>query len=213
MTVSTEERVLALSGIVQAAQLVSTAAKSGMVSQSSLESSLHSIFVTNPDAVTDVYNGIEGVSLGLKLLRELLIDLKLLEHADVTRYSFALMTLARQLETRPDAMEELGLRISHIDEHRHLSDPPLLNDAVMSELAALYQSSVGQLSPRIRIIGRRHHLENTVNVNRIRALLLAGVRSAVLWHQLGGRKTQFLFSRGTMREALSYVLSIHKHEG
>ena len=34
------------------------------------------------------------------------------------------------------------------------------------------------------------------------ALLLAAVRSAMLWRQLGGNQWQFLFARGAMGQAL-----------
>lgn len=40
-------------------------------------------------------------------------------------------------------------------------------------------------------------------VAEIRALLLAAVRSAVLWRQLGGSYWDFLFSRRAMLEAIS----------
>ena len=53
MKVAFEERVLALAGIVQAASLVNSLAKSGMLSQINLEASLQSIFITDPGDVTE----------------------------------------------------------------------------------------------------------------------------------------------------------------
>ena len=38
-------------------------------------------------------------------------------------------------------------------------------------------------------------LQNPRNAERIRALLLAGIRSATLWRQLGGNRWQLFFSR------------------
>ncbi|MEH6454630.1 MAG: DUF489 family protein, partial [Psychromonas sp.] len=34
--------------------------------------------------------------------------------------------------------------------------------------------------------------------HKIRALLLAGVRAAVLWRQIGGKRRQLIFSRKAM---------------
>ncbi len=39
------------------------------------------------------------------------------------------------------------------------------------------------------------HLQQTDNAAKIRALLLAGIRSARLWRQLGGHRWQLIFSR------------------
>jgi len=39
------------------------------------------------------------------------------------------------------------------------------------------------------------YLQQSTNAARIRALLLAGIRSARLWRQLGGHRWQLLFSR------------------
>lgn len=44
-------------------------------------------------------------------------------------------------------------------------------------------------------------------VAEIRALLLAAVRSAVLWRQLGGSYWDFLFSRKAMIEAVDRQLA------
>ena len=64
MKVAFEERVLALAGIVQAASLVNSSAKSGMLSQNNLEASLQSIFITDPCDVAEVFDGLQGVSMG-----------------------------------------------------------------------------------------------------------------------------------------------------
>jgi high frequency lysogenization protein len=43
-------------------------------------------------------------------------------------------------------------------------------------------------------------------VSEIRALLLAAVRSALLWRQLGGSQWQFLLARRAMVEAIGRQL-------
>ena len=205
MKAKIEERVMALAGILQAAALVSHAANNGMLSQNSLESSLSSIFVTSPTDALEVYGGTEGVALGVKLLHEILIELRLVEHAELLRYSMALVGLERKLASQPGVLQELGRKISYIDDHRPVVDPPLLNASVIAELADLYQDTIGQIGPKIQIVGKRQHLENTTNVSRIRALLLAGIRSAVLWRQLGGRGRHLLFSYGSIVAALENI--------
>ena len=43
--------------------------------------------------------------------------------------------------------------------------------------------------------GEPEYLSQAGNANRIRALLLSGIRAAVLWRQLGGNRLRLLFSR------------------
>lgn len=131
-----------------------------------------------------------------------MIELRLVEHAELVRYSMSLVGMERKLASKQGLLQELGRKIGYIDDHREVLDPPLLNASVIAELADLYQDTIGQIGPRIQIAGKRQHLENTSNVNRIRALLLAGIRSAVLWRQLGGRGRHLLFSYGAIVEAL-----------
>ncbi len=43
--------------------------------------------------------------------------------------------------------------------------------------------------------GEEKFLSQTNNANKIRALLLSGIRSAVLWRQVGGNRWQLLLKR------------------
>src|SRR5690606_41275217 len=58
------------------------------------------------------------------------------------------------------------------------------------------------LRQRIQVHGDMRHLQINANAARIRALLLAGIRSARLWRQLGGNRWQMLFARKKMLNEL-----------
>ena len=66
---------------------------------------------------------------------------------------------------------------------------------VTARLADIYMKHISTLGPRIMVSGEHNYLEATDNANRVRALLLAGIRAAVLWEQLGGGRLQFLMRR------------------
>lgn len=201
---SQAERGVALSGLVQAAHLVSTIARTGLVSQDSLDASLASIFVTNPEKASDVFAGTTGIALGVRIATDLMVKFDLAAHGDVIRYCLAMIQLERKLASYPDSLRELGARVSQIDEKRMLDSDrrPVIDQMVVAGLADLYQTILGSFEPRINVLGRQNHLENESNSSKIRALLLAGVRSAVLWHQLGGRRWQLVLARKPIAEAL-----------
>ncbi|MEW8459773.1 MAG: DUF489 family protein [Candidatus Thiodiazotropha endolucinida] len=49
-------------------------------------------------------------------------------------------------------------------------------------------------------------MQNNDNVNKIRALLLSGIRAATLWRQTGGRRRQLLFVRKRYIQACRELL-------
>ena len=55
------------------------------------------------------------------------------------------------------------------------------------EISSLYRKTLSTLRHRIKVAGKVQFLKNEIVSNKIRGLLFAGVRSAVLWHQLDGR--------------------------
>jgi high frequency lysogenization protein len=54
--------------------------------------------------------------------------------------------------------------------------------------------------------GNPHYLAQDHVVDEIRAILLAALRAAVLWRQLGGSTLDFLFKRGAMSAVLAEKL-------
>ena len=73
---------------------------------------------------------------------------------------------------------------------------------VIAELAKLYADTLGTLRPRVMVQGNPHYLGQAGVVADIRALLLAALRSAVLWRQLGGSLWDFVFQRRAMAAAI-----------
>jgi Uncharacterized protein involved in purine metabolism len=67
--------------------------------------------------------------------------------------------------------------------------------AIIEVLAATYSKTISQLQPRVIIAGQPFHLKNSEVTKQIRAALLAGIRSAILWKQVGGSHFQLLFKR------------------
>lgn len=202
-----QQRVVALAGLLQATHLVTSIARTGMVSQDVMAHSIRSIFVQNPDSIADVFCGTEGVKTGLRILGEVISHFDLKPHADLLRYTFAVIKLERNLANNPALLRELGARIANIDEQRMLretggQDP---DEETIIALAGLYQATLSQISPQIKVSGKRNYLQNATNTARIRALLLAAVRAAVLWHQVGGRRSQLALARRQMRNALEHI--------
>ncbi|MEE3157932.1 MAG: DUF489 family protein, partial [Pseudomonadota bacterium] len=113
-------------------------------------------------------------------------------------------TLQRQLAKRDDMLQVLGQRIAQAEHQvEHFG---LLHDNVMASLGSTYQDTISTLRLRIQVHGDMRYLQQPEVANRVRTLLLAGIRSATLWRQLGGHRWQLLLQRRKLLDATRAVL-------
>jgi high frequency lysogenization protein len=84
----------------------------------------------------------------------------------------------------------------------------VVNDEVFEALAYGYQQTLSQLKPRVLVSGEQRHLSDQRNGDRIRAMLLAAVRSALLWRQAGGVRWKFLFIRAKLQREARRLLDV-----
>jgi high frequency lysogenization protein len=103
------------------------------------------------------------------------------------------MRLERSLARRPELTAQLqeGILATRRQVDHFGQDSP----QVIRRLADLYASTLSTLSPRVMVNGHPQHLQQPAVVEKVRANLLAAVRSAVLWRQVGGRQWQIVINR------------------
>ena len=188
---SIEETTLALAGIFQAAELVKQVARKGMVDTAPFETSVYSILQLDADSTEAVYGELSGLKLGLGLVRDQLGGKQ--RDMEIMRYSWGAMFLERKLPRNRDMLNELAEGIGEISEYA--DDCGLSHPELLSKLARLYSNTISTFDYRIQVTGEPRFLENPANADRVRTLLLAGIRSAVLWRQTGGTRWQLLLSR------------------
>ncbi len=204
-----KERMMALAGIFQATELVRQAANHGTWSGYAADTCLASLLAIEAGSVDEIYAGPTHLRLGVETLVAVLQGDR--RHMESLGYAVSIM----QLETRfrKDAAmqgkvgEEL-LRIAQIDgsegnieleEHERL-------DLQAEHIATLYSNTISKISPRIIVNGNPQHLQVPRTVNWIRTLLFSGLRSAVLWRQVGGGRFSLMFGRKKMLEEAQTLL-------
>ena len=188
------EQTLALAGVVQCAAMTNQLAHHGMAPADRFNTALESLFVTNPHQAEDVFAGIGNLRFGLESLRELLSGSRSGTSTDVLRYVLNLLHLQGRLARRRDLLNRIAEGLEQINRQGH-ERPYGANPQVIRQLAKLYQDTLSTLPFRIQVRGDMQRLQNELVAARIRVLLFAGVRAAVLWEQRGGRRWQLLFSR------------------
>ncbi|QIK38998.1 high frequency lysogenization protein HflD [Caldichromatium japonicum] len=193
------ERAIALAGLYQAIQGVIACAREGTADPELMRPCLYSLFQIEAPDVDAVFGEGGAVVPGARLLVAHLTGRFDLELA---RYVVQVVKLERKLDARQDLQQIIREGILAIDpQGRDLLDPELIG-----QLARLYTQTLSRLEPRILVHGDPQHLRDPRNQDRIRALLLAAVRAARLWRQLGGARWQFIFKGRAIHKAVLHYL-------
>lgn len=205
-----ESRTLALAGVFRAASLVNILANEGTISEDDLRISVESIFETDPDNVIQVFGNINNLSLGFKTLINQLGKDSSNRDMDISRYVVSMLFLERRLMKNPEMLETLSTGVDLATrQSEHFSTT---HENVIANLADLYSRTISELGPRIMVNGEQSYLETKAISNKIRTILLAGIRSAVLWQQLGGRRWHVIFNRGKYIKIAQSFLDKEKND-
>lgn len=200
------EQILALAAICQAAYTVQKIARKGELDEQALTVMLGSITNTSPERAIDVYGGdISALKPGLQTIVDQLGNDAKIKDPEITRYIVSLIALERQLAKRSKQLNLLGERIEQAK--RQLGHYELHSDTLLNSFASIYSDIISPIGSRIQVAGEPEVLKQPTNQHKIRAVLLAGIRAAVLWRQVGGKRRTILFSRGKIVDAAKQQLN------
>ena len=199
------DKTLALAAVFQSADLVKQIAMTGQYDQHDATVILKGIFETSPSSAEAVFGGMENLRSGLQLLTEQMGANSSERDMDITRYVVAMLHLQGKLLKNTEMLNYLSSGIERAQQQTEHFE--LLHDNVFANLASLYSDTVSQLTPKIMVSGEGQHLSHASNANKVRAILLGGIRAAVLWSQLGGSRWQILFKRGQFVAEANRIIS------
>jgi len=210
MNLQDRDRCLALAGVFQAAKIAQQLAREGRADQHAWKHSIESIFVTDPESIESVFNGIFGVRLGLQLISERLVKSTDEPDMELLRYIIILMHLTKKMSKNHEMSAAITETVTSIGEQRSFfrtDNPDDIHPTTISKLAELYRMTISTLQPQIMVEGRSELLQQPVIAEKIRAALLAGIRAAHLWHQLGGNRFRLLFMRKQISASAKQLLA------
>lgn len=197
---------LALAGVCQSAKLVQQFSEHGHADQAAFTVSFNSLINTAPDSTLAVYGGDRAnLRLGITTLLEQISGGKSDLDLNVGRYWMSLLALQSKLDANLQSKQMLGNRIQDLG--RQLQHFELLDEQMIANIAAIYVDVVSPLGAKIQVKGSPIYLQQQGIQNRVRAALLCGIRSAVLWRQLGGSRLKLLFSRSKYQQAAQQIYS------
>jgi high frequency lysogenization protein len=188
-----KDRTLALAGVLQATELVRQAAWHGTWSGYAASASLDSLFRLEADTVDTIYGDRKRMRLGLETLISVLQGDQ--ANNDALRYAIALLQIERRFLGNRKLQEKIGQGLEEIEQSARDIAAESAEDYKAEKVAELYTATISQIQPRIVVNGRPQYLKADRVVHWVRSLLLSGLRSAVLWDQLGGGRLELMFGR------------------
>ena len=191
MLSSIENQTTALAGLFLATELVQQIATLGEYDEGVMRIALESLFTLESDSVPAVFGGNVNLKPGLQRLVAQLAGTDTPKDMQITRYVLTLLKLTGNLT--PDTMQQIRRGVEDTEKLRLHFDT--LDMKVVSKLATVYSQNVSPVSPKVYVQGNPTYLQQDNHASCVRACLLAGVRSAVLWKQCGGNRLKLLFSR------------------
>ncbi|MBN4073466.1 high frequency lysogenization protein HflD [Mariprofundus ferrooxydans] len=206
------QRVIALAAMTQAIYLVNGIARKGTADTEDCRVMMESIFADGLESpnhgrhqsVADLYGGLHHLDTGLRICSKLLQGEKIADAKDLMIYSVGLIALENRLRKNAPMRQKLAdgmQRISH--QRQYFGDA--MHHNVTAAIADLYGSTISTMKPRIIVRGKTEHLSQSVHTQRVRALLMAGLRAAHLWHQHGGGHLNLLLRRKALLRELEIL--------
>ena len=193
-----QNKTVALAGIFQAAKLVQDLARSGVTNTSAEQISLKSILVMDAISTESVYGGMNGVRYGLEALKSSIdsnIDMLKIE---VFRYVISIAHLQKQLYRDEKRFRNFAQQVEELSKHQ--------DDELRQNCSEIYKNMVSPLRPQIIVQGEKGYLSSDGMAERVRSILLAGIRSAVLWRQNNGSHLSLMFQRGKYKRTAESLL-------
>jgi len=188
-----KERTLALAGVFQATELVRQAAHHGTWSGYAASSCLHSLFQLEAESIAEIYGGVAKMRLGVETMLAVLQGDN--RYADSLRYTVGLLQVEKKFRRSGKLQDAVGKQLQEISGEGLDFEQHEREDLQAHDISELYSNTVSKLSPRIVVNGKPQYLKNDRTVDWVRTLLMAGLRSATLWNQLGGGRFELMFGR------------------
>ncbi|HEX5755960.1 MAG TPA: high frequency lysogenization protein HflD [Arenimonas sp.] len=192
-----KDRTLALAGLLQAIRCVQLLANTGQSETQPLNACIESLFRFDAETAEAIYGGAGQLESGLKRVISQIAGPD--RDPTQTRMAMTVLQLERRFIARPASIEAIRKGLEDIARQREHFGPT--HPTVLARLGELYAQVISPIGPRVLVQGNPAYLAQPQLVGEVRAGLLAAVRAAVLWRQLGGSYWDFLFSRHAMVNA------------
>jgi len=202
-----EYQNLALAAIAQCAATVDNLAVRGSADPGAIAACVDPLLKFNPRSLEDVFPNPIQFSQGLRTLQDIFSGNRDDRNPEVIRYLLGILALRQKLMSdtaMQDRLQDALKKISPLDSDVNGEDDHG-EQRYFQQVAEVYQETISTYAFRIHVKGNLEFLRNEKIACRIRTLLLAGIRWAVLWYQIGGRRWHLVLYRKKINQTASDI--------
>lgn len=205
-----QNRAIALAALFQSIDGVRQIADTGNVNEELYQTSIDSVLNESADTAIELYGSLADLKTGFASMMNQLGSRQInadgtQKDMEATRYALGLLHLENKLHKNQTAFSEVIEGIQETQKKLEFFDKD--HENITASLANIYANTISEIGPKIMVKGEQSHLANPKNASRIRALLLAGIRAALLWRQAGGNRWKLLLERGKLQKQAETFLS------
>lgn len=192
-----EYQNIALAAVAQCAAGVDALAVRGSTDETSVAVCTAPLLNFDPDSVAEIYPNISQLSFGLRTLQEIFSQQRQAGSSEIIRYILGILALRQKLMSDKRMQEKLHAELEKIILPESYPEQCSEQDLQQfyKQLAEVYQNTISTYTFRIHVKGSMNNLKDQAIADKTRALLLAGIRAAVLWYQIGGRRWHLILYR------------------
>jgi len=187
------DQTLALASMFQSATLINQLAHGKPINQAAFDCSMDSLFTLEAKTTEEIFGHGDGMIQGLKTLIDYMDGQHKSPDRVIAYYVLSMLKLEQRLLKDSSMAEQVHHGLESIE--KQTVDFEMSQSARAHKVDGLYQKTISTLKPRIIVQGDQAQLSNSENTSKVRTLLFAGIRAAVLWRQKGGSRLRLLFSR------------------
>ena len=202
-----DEQTIALAGLYQSCQVVSKIAWSGEYEELELTPLINCILKIDSTKTEDIYMDIPSLQTGLIYLKKQIVGDIFTRSSETRRYIASLKQLSDNLMSDEKCIKRIQALLKDMASK---AESMTTNEKAV-ELSNIYQKTLSGFEPRIIVNGENLYLTDQIHASRIRTALFAGVRSIILWQQLGGSKLKLFFLKRQFAEQINKYLGSTKN--
>ncbi|MEO8002137.1 MAG: high frequency lysogenization protein HflD [Arenimonas sp.] len=198
-----KDRVIALAGLMQALHQVQGMANNGHFETQPLSVCMDSLFRFDAETPEEIFGSVTHLKSGLQQFSKQLEGQT--RDGAIIKMAMSVLQLERQYIRNPDAIRAVQHQLKHLSPLR--TELGSTNADVLGKCGEIYANHISPLGSKVIVQGSPAYLSQPIVVAEIRATLLAAIRAAVLWRQMGGSYWDFVFSRGKMTKTAKELLT------
>lgn len=207
---------IALAALFQSAAQIQRVARFGAVDEHAIAPLMRALVITSPNTIEDVYAP-KRVIPGLNQLLTSLYpkEATLPKNAELIKIAFSIINLEANLEKQSMVFAQLDKEVDKLrsdvlllhPDYEDAADNVLVDYDIIKMYSKIYSNLISPNFPKLIIYGEESYLRRTEFQEMIRALLLAGIRASLLWHQVGGKRYSLMFRYKDIIERARQIIS------